>query len=262
MSELKPEDAALLARARGGAEPTEDDRARVGAAILASLGVGAGLSVGTTNEPAEAAATATRSGANTVSTSSSIALGKILGVIAVAGAIAGAWSAQRAGRHPQATAYESLAAPTMRPVPRPAPGARPALPSITTAPASISPSARRTAPPASTSRVEGSTPTAVNRPPAAATRTTIDAEARLVRSALSARRSGNAALALRLLDEYARTYPSGVFAEESAAERIFALCDLRRFDEARTERVEFVRAHPDSLLTDRVKTSCASLANP
>ena len=99
-------------------------------------------------------------------------------------------------------------------------------------------------------------------PHAPAEPTTIEAETWLVRSALQARRAGDGARALHLLDEYALAYPNGVLAEEGAAERVFALCDLGRMQEARAASAEFTRTRPRSMLSERVRASCAAAANP
>jgi hypothetical protein len=54
MSDLAPEDRDLLDLARGGHEPTCEDRLRVRGALLARVGAGAGL-VGTTAATSKAA---------------------------------------------------------------------------------------------------------------------------------------------------------------------------------------------------------------
>jgi RNA polymerase sigma-70 factor (ECF subfamily) len=86
--------------------------------------------------------------------------------------------------------------------------------------------------------------------------TTLEAETRLARAGIAALRGGNPAGALDLFDEHARSYPNGALAEERAAERIAALCDLDRVDEANRAAAAFIREHPSSPLVARVSAGC------
>jgi hypothetical protein len=92
--------------------------------------------------------------------------------------------------------------------------------------------------------------------------TTIEAETRLVRAGVAALHSRDPAHALALFDEHARKYPSGILAEERAAERVIALCGLGRYSEARAATAEFLRDHPRSPVSARLRASCAAPANP
>jgi hypothetical protein len=92
--------------------------------------------------------------------------------------------------------------------------------------------------------------------------TTVEAETRLVRAGVTALHSGDSARALALFDEHARKYPRGILAEERAAERVVALCDLGRSVEARAAATEFLRDHPRSPASARVHASCAVPTNP
>jgi hypothetical protein len=92
--------------------------------------------------------------------------------------------------------------------------------------------------------------------------TTLEAETRLVRSGVAALHAGDAARALALFEEHARVFPAGALAEERAAERVVALGDLRRCDEARAAASDFLRDHPHSPLAARVRESCAHAPNP
>ena len=98
--------------------------------------------------------------------------------------------------------------------------------------------------------------------PAALPPTTLEAETRLVRAGVAALHAGDAARALALFDEHARTFPQGVLAEERAAERVVALGSLRRCDEARAAAADFLAAHPVSPLAPRVRAACSGGANP
>jgi hypothetical protein len=78
-------------------------------------------------------------------------------------------------------------------------------------------------------------------------------EARLVHDGVRARRAGQPACALSLLDAHARTYPEGVLAQEREAERALALADLGRIPEARLAATAFLRKHPASPLGVRLR---------
>ncbi len=326
MSDLRPEDIALLDLARAGHEPSETDRVRVRKALAASLGAGAGLSVTTATSAAGAGAPAT-------ATSRLLGVGKVLGAAAIlVGTLGGGVSIYHAVRGPQPLAHpaktEALRdrlveapsprsnasppdrgaraspvggitpsdrigatddllgdvrpkastnlGPTMAPLAGSAqsrsaapaglhsastPAACPSPPAWkANAPGGESPPGARDAP-----TMLESAPVAarlLETPLAPAEPTTIEAETRLVRSALQARRAGDGARALRLLDEYALAYPNGVLGEEGAAERVFVLCDLGRIQEARAASAEFMRTWPRSMLSERVRASCAARANP
>jgi outer membrane protein assembly factor BamD (BamD/ComL family) len=81
-------------------------------------------------------------------------------------------------------------------------------------------------------------------------------ETALLRQAHAAIESGDGARALALLDQHARTYPSGALGEERDAARVFALCAASRAAEARREADRFLATHPRSPLAPRVRASC------
>jgi len=87
-------------------------------------------------------------------------------------------------------------------------------------------------------------------------------EARLVKDGVIALRSGDAAHALALFDEHARTYPNGVLADDRAVERVIALCDLGRLAEARAAAHDFLTSKPSSPLAARMRASCGGASNP
>jgi RNA polymerase sigma-70 factor (ECF subfamily) len=87
---------------------------------------------------------------------------------------------------------------------------------------------------------------------------TVAEETRLLRRADESLRSGDAARALVLLDEHARTFPHGVLTEERSAERVLTLCKLGRKAQARAEATRFLRATPDSPLADSIRKSCGA----
>ena len=118
--ELSPDAKALLARASGGDDPAPGDRARVRAALMATVAGGAGLAASTAASTAAASsATATATGAATISLTAKIACAVIL-VSAVGGTVAIApWEPAE-----PATALESRAEAPRAPA-RAIPSARP-----------------------------------------------------------------------------------------------------------------------------------------
>jgi len=93
------------------------------------------------------------------------------------------------------------------------------------------------------------------RPPALSP-TTLEAETRLVRAGVAALHERDPVRALALFDEHARRYPSGTLAEERAAARVNALCDLGQVDNAQAAAAAFLRDRPSSPLAARVRTAC------
>jgi TolA-binding protein len=109
---------------------------------------------------------------------------------------------------------------------------------------------------AATTRVEGINPSSPDALPPL-NPTTLEDETRLVRAGMAALLGGDPARALALFDDHAQRYPNGALAEERAAERITALCDLDRVDEANRAAAAFVREHSSSPLVARVSAGCA-----
>jgi hypothetical protein len=288
MSDLTPEDQDLLARARGAHQPTDADRARVRAAVVASLCVGTGLTVTTAAAPAAASAMV-----------GGVVVKILVGCAVAAGLGLGASAAFHAA-HAQREVVVAAAAPIApgpseampaatlaRPWPleptAPAPSAISALPpAVVSVPTPVrmprAPSIPlATAPPretsapwtASTSAPLNDSPTAeVAAAPATAaidafgpalttSAPTVEAEMGLVRSGVDALHEGDPSRALALFDEHARLYANGVLAEERAGERVIALCDLGRAADARAAATEFLGAHAHAPLAARVRASCA-----
>jgi hypothetical protein len=313
MSDLTPDDRALLDLARGGHDPGSADRDRVRGALAVQLGVAAGL-VSTS-----AGAVGGASAAGGVLSGAGLVAAKVVGaVIIVCAASAGGVAVYRAAgtshglpsaSPPSSVAGARMGAPAAVALPiveshlpfvpfatatspaEPTPRAAIALASVERAP---SPSAKvqvREETRALASRSAGATAedvTATNRPPpdtagpasaapggedvagpAAAplgvagaaspstvAATTLRAETELIRGGLAALHENDPARALALFDEHARRFPTGVLADERDVERVTALCDLGRSDEARAAVSSFVRRRPDAPLTRRLLSSC------
>jgi hypothetical protein len=302
VTDLSPEDSALLDAARDGHEPTKRDRARVRAALIAQLGVGTGLTAVTTSTTAAGAGlAATSSGAVGVVAklvAATALVGALGGTGALAYRIASGPSSGEAIVIPTQPSTPSLRESVVTPAPKaalaalpsiPLPAAQSASPNRPGAPSNASPvPPRREGPenpstptvntggaaargalaaavpgePASAPQAQGSAFTARETLPAEpATPTTLEDETRLVRGGINALHARDAAGALALFDEHARSYPNGVLAEERAAERISALCDLGRLTEASSAAASFLREHPHSPLASRVSVVCGQ-ANP
>ena len=284
ISDLTPEDRALLDFARDGHEPTDRDRGRVRLALQMQLGVGTGLAV-TTAATSKAAA--------------ALVVTKVIATLAVAGVIGGAGVVTYRMTHPArthvvattlASARTALHTPEggealgLRRADLPDPAIQPqsakdAIPSANAVRAkrNVEPIANRPAAPASLRAAWPEDPKAVLQEPPIAPPdvptttapplsplppTTLEAETRLVRGGVAALHSGDAARALVLFDEHARTFPNGALAEERAAERVVALGDLHRNADARAAAAAFLRDHPHSPLSARVRESCACAPNP
>jgi hypothetical protein len=276
MSELTPEDDALIRQARLGLQPTSEDHARVRGKVLARVGLGLGA----------ATATLSATGATAAATSGTALVLKALGTLVVVASVAGGAFVIHERRQektpasspkvaiaftPPSAAPENMATPLPEspsapipplPVAPVDPPVEPHPPARLVAP---SPPVRSTAsvPTASTAvpLLEAiATPAPSDPPPAAvpAGPVTVAAEARLLRESDEALRSGDGARALALLDEHAATFPSGVLVEERMAERVVVLCALGRTAEAQQAAAVFLRDHDRSPLAARVRGSCAS----
>lgn len=84
---------------------------------------------------------------------------------------------------------------------------------------------------------------------------TFAAELRLVAKGQSAITSKDYGEALRIADEYKRTYPRGHFAEDGEALRILALCGSESRKGADAGR-RFLRTHPRSIHANRIREVC------
>jgi hypothetical protein len=279
---LTPESRGLFKRAREDFEPSDGDRARNNRALARRLGIAAGTLVSAATSASASIAPGiapAAAGGTALGASALLGVTKWIGAALVIGAIGvGGVSVYRANtrasRSAQVSAQVSanVTAPTSRVAPAAArapieapPGAPVVPPELTPSPtatpvvtplpsprAALSPS-----PPAQPVQpTEPATPTSVS-PASVSPTSTVAEETRLVRGADEALRAGDATRALVLLDEHARTFPTGVFSEERSAERVSALCKLGRVAEARDDAQRFLRTAPDSPLAKSVRESCA-----
>jgi hypothetical protein len=81
-------------------------------------------------------------------------------------------------------------------------------------------------------------------------------EVELMGRARAALGRNDASQALALLEEHAKKFPRGTLGPERDASRIMALCALGRTQQAKTHATKFMRKHPRSALTARVRRTC------
>ena len=224
MSDLSDGARSLIERAKQVEEPTSEDRARVQSLLAARLGAGAFA-------PEQPDTGAPPSSATGLGMASKIIIGvSIVGVIA-----GGALLSRRAPESPQMlSAVLRTVLPTARPVEEP-PIVPESLP-VQQAPAASAPRERA--------------------PRTAASAPSVADEVQILTRAYSSLKGGDANQALNELDQHARRFPNGALAEERAAERVLALCQLGRLDEARADAAKFFARYPNSPQGGRVRGSC------
>lgn len=127
----------------------------------------------------------------------------------------------------------------------------------TPVPQDMSPTTARDDDPPAAPRRKASTPEIDKRDAAPeASASALAAEAALLQRAQTAHAAGDDVAALGLLDQHAREYADGALAQERAALRVVALCAAGREDEGRAAAASFLRAHPGSVLAERVRGAC------
>jgi hypothetical protein len=246
MTELSVEARALVERVGLADGPSAERRARVKRHLVAALatagaGIGGVTSAATASAHAGAAGvvlgTATGKGALTLgSIAVWLAAGAGLGTVVSAPALVMKLNAAEQGALPAAPAphveREAEAMPHAEPPPATTP---PAL---------------------GVSEARSEQKPAVPAPTSAAAPSLAE-EVRLLESAQRELAAGRASSALGLLDEHARRFHAGSLAEERAAARVLALCQLGRNAEAKQAASAFVVAFPRSPLLPRLSSSCA-----
>lgn len=288
IDELSPDARALLARASGGDDPAPSDRARVRAALMATVAGGAGLAASTAASTAAASSvSASATGAVTMSLTAKIACAVIL-ASAVGGTVAIApWEpAEPAAAVESRTSTERAPrplGPRVADPPAVAPSLEPAAPSETAlAPAPpIEPApiattetgaprvvVRHAAPVRSAPAPVAADPVVEPIPaapivaapsavaPVAAAPSMLAEEVRLLSSAQRALNEGDPTTALARLAEHGRRFPEGTMAEERDAARALALCRAGRREEAQAAAARFLADRPTSPLAARVRASC------
>lgn len=291
MSELSPDAKNLLDLARDADEMPAGDKSRhraqllaqiavvgaatAGASLVSKAAVAKGASAATAGVGAAAGAGASASipAAATVTATATTVAGaslftKIVGAVAIAGAVGGGTLGVRAITAPQDHPAVTAPAPAQKPRPTAntaAPTTNPApITSPVTEPANVPLESARgeeqVAPVVAPTPAKANANANVNglaKPSASARSLTLESETALLRAAHQAMQSGDAARALALLDEHARSYPRGALVEERGAQRVFALCALGSKARARGEAAIFLAERPNSPLAPRVRAACA-----
>jgi RNA polymerase sigma-70 factor (ECF subfamily) len=274
MNDLKPKSRALFRRARADFQLREADRARLERAFVASIGLGGATvakaahavavrSLSTSALPAGALpAAATGAGSSSVLVAGAA---KWVSIVLLVGGVGAAYEVRR-GHDPSVQPRSSLAATPSYPAPHgatehgqesrrtpPSPIDTPPVGATArAAPTETDPlGTARGTPPLRRPELRPREP-AIPEGPAGG----LAEETLRLRAADEALRSGDADRALSLLDEHSRSYPASVLSEERSADRVSALCKLGRLAEAQDEAERFLASTPDSLLADRVRSSC------
>jgi hypothetical protein len=287
MINLDDEARVLLDLARDAHDPSDDDRARVRAALASRLGAaaGLGLAAGVTAAGLGSAAkiaAATSAGATALGTGTAAV--KLIGAVVLVCATLGGGAAVI--HHVRSASVTPLAA-SERTAPRCRPGA-------SAAPTAMPPETSESSPEDDGPKADPPTPdlrptVAVEPQAAQQARTSairrsarsaeapseakaglaersagrpipgVANEARLIHGGVVALKSGQAARALALFDAHALLYPHGVLAEERDAERALALADLGRAADAHTAIEQFLQAYPASPLAVRLRDRQRSL---
>jgi hypothetical protein len=264
MSELGRDSRELVDAARAGDDPSPEDRARIRQRLL-QLGVGAAVT--TAASATAAASAATSAAAKGTMASGTLVLKWVLAVAVVGGMGAAGAKGIAAYRARQAeTVQPQVASRGMAPA-RAAP--LPAAPLVTipeTTPELTAPEVTPASDPVAIAKPArapvNAVPVVAPMQPSTRAESTTELESRLLSDAEARRHAGDASGALALLDEHARRFPNGVLAEERAAERVFALCDLGRVVEATAEARQFLAERPRSIYAKPVRASCARAAAP
>jgi hypothetical protein len=252
MTELGRDAKSLVEAASGGDEPTAENRARVRAAIAATLVAAAAASGATTMAAAKGSAAAAGAAGSAIPGSVATALVSLALVSALGvGTAMYVRSSTPANKTVPSMATRAVALATR------APPHSPARAATISAPAEAAPLPAE--------RAVGEKRLPVSTPPSAAvparTRvsgTSVEAEMLLIGQAREALQSGHAAHALVVLYEHGHRFPSGALGEERDAMRVTSLCALGRVAEASAAASQFLRAFPDSPHAGRVRASCAS----
>lgn len=246
MNRLSPEAQRLFQLARNADNPDAAQVYRVGRALGHRLAAGGGLATGAAllshSAPAGAALSVT----------------KIVTAVVVAGAVSTTgFYVMHSRKQPMTNAANVAVSSSSAPrVQTPASSSAPPAEPVASSSNSSAPiDTGRTAPSRVTSRAASS---AVQEESA----DQLQAETADLHQAQAALRSGDAALALRLLNAQDAKYRSGLLQQERSAARVLALCQSGNVTAARAESARFEKHWPNSPLASRVRSACAPSGSP
>ena len=262
MTELSPQERALIDMAQGGDDPTAAARARMRANVLAQIGVGAGaaaagtLAAGAATAASAGASTTTATAAKattaavaTTATASWFSVGKVaLGLsLAVSVGGGGYLVTQGVGTNKVAIAPSLSATPAVA-------TAVPSEPNDDAQPADES---GKDEPTTDDKRAEAPTANRYVWPPAGKPAgSNWRDELGLLRDVQKSLNEGDGDAALKKLDEHEKKHGKGKLSEERRAARVFALCKAGRKKEARAAAAHFLSTSPRSPLAPRVAAAC------
>lgn len=257
MSELGPEAREILRNGRDGDNPSSADRARIHAALMATIAAGAvTTAANSANAAADLSLPASVGTAKPILSSlvgSLFAKGMLIVFVGAAGA--GAYWAW-----PSDKATPAIVTPQMSD--KPAESKNAEL-SEKQAAIEVAPEKPEESTPVSSAMVVPAKPNAVHvagsalpNKPVEESADSIIAETQRLREAHGALREGDPNKALELLSERAAEDEGQKLREERAAARVLALCKLGRVDEAHAEAAAFLAQNPRSPMADRVRKAC------
>ena len=258
MSELGPDAREILRNGRTGDDPSPADRARIHAALMATIAASAATTAATSASASTAnvGLSASVGAAKPVVASlfgSVFAKGMLIVFLGAAGT--GAWLAWP--KASQTSSIPRIPDQQTAPISTEIVAPPPAAPAEVAEEKQIDPPAA--APvlvaPVKPLPVHGSaSATAAKTPEEPAD--SIIAETQRLREAHGALRSGDPEKALALLSEEAAETEGQKLREERAAARVLVLCKLGRVDEANAEAAAFLAQNPRSPHADRVRKAC------
>lgn len=234
MNELSLDASKLLRMARG-AQPSQRDKSRNRARLLAAMGT-ASTAVATAAVAKEAAPMFSGMGAK-------VSLLAVAGKALLVGAGLGVGVAAVGGGLSSRQAPPALVATTRMPDPS-RPVTRPRVPPrVLPEPFPTSDAAQATAPLA-----RGTA--------SACAAASIRGETELLAQAQRALGSGRAMQALVLLNRYDSEFPSGALREEAEGARVLAVCARDHAPQAQRAAIRFLQTYPRSPLIARIQTAC------
>jgi hypothetical protein len=239
MTDLTPEARRTLMAARAAADPTAADKERGRVLLGAALATSAGLATAT------AAAQAT--GKVGVALSAKLAVGGLALGLAIATGIALTLPNAPETSSPS----RAVASTTQTPVaPHESVAAPAPVPNLTTTPSIASGTARTSVARSVASGHAGRRPHVAH----------VAEEVALIGKAETALEAGQLREALRALDGHARQFADGQLQQERLGLRAIVLCTVSD-SRGRTEATRFLRKHPWSAMTGRVRTACLPSLN-
>ncbi len=255
MNDLSPRARRFIARTRSGDDPCPADEHRVGRELERRIASGA-VAVGIAASAAKAAGAAT------------VGWGKALVWVTVGLGATVAALELRSGS--PVTSPLPAVSTSAGEIARAVPSSRAEIERVDPAPvASANPRLRETpsAPRDQSSSVDPALPSSMAPPVArfdvlpepvssVASSDRLAAETAALRMAQQAMRSGRPAETLALLDQQDALYARGALAQERAAARVMALCQLGNVSAGRTAAQAFEQRWPRSPLLGRVRTAC------